>query len=152
MKFDVAPPLTPLLSEAEASFDKANFIVVVGFSFAEADVYISRMLSKSMQTSSKQRLLTVDPDNRIVERVRRKFEASIPNFDATRIIRMTGDCADLLPRFLSGKLISEKREQSGAESESGDGTQTSHAGPTLAREILELAAASPKKSKGRGGE
>lgn len=50
MKFDVAPPLTPLLGEARDSFEKADLIMVVGFSFAEADLYISRMLSKSMQT------------------------------------------------------------------------------------------------------
>ena len=104
MKFDVAPPLTPLLSEAYQAFDAATLIAVVGFSFAEADVYISRMISKSMQKNSEQRLLIVDPSKEVVDRIRRKFKASIPGFDDKRIIRMRGDCAELLPQFLTGTL------------------------------------------------
>src|SRR6266446_4892660 len=109
MKFDVAPPLTPLLSEAESAFEKSDIIVVVGFSFAEADVYISRMLSKSMQTSTKQKVIVADPDYTVVDRLRLKFKASIPNFDPGRIIKMTGDCADLLPKFLKGELKAATR-------------------------------------------
>jgi NAD-dependent SIR2 family protein deacetylase len=104
MKFDAAPPLTPLLQEAGSAFEHSDVIVVVGFSFAEADVYISRMLSKSMQTKTKQMLVIVDPDSKIAERVRRKFKASIPNFDPTRIVRVAADCAEFLPSFLTGKL------------------------------------------------
>lgn len=51
MKFDVAPPLNPLIDRADESFSKSDLIVVVGFSFADADLYISRMLSKAMQAS-----------------------------------------------------------------------------------------------------
>jgi len=104
MKFDVAPPLTPLLDLARNNFENADIICVVGFSFAEADIYISRMLSKSMQTKPDQRLLIVDPDSKVVSRVRRKFKASIPNFEPGRIIRMSGDCAQMLPRFLEGEF------------------------------------------------
>ena len=57
IKFDLAPPLTRLLDRADEAFKSAKTIVVVGFSFAEADLYISRMLSKSMQTSKEQKLL-----------------------------------------------------------------------------------------------
>lgn len=114
MKFDIAPPLTPLLGEARDSFEKANLIVVVGFSFAEADLYISRMLSKSMQTENNQKLLIVDPDNKIVSRVRRKFKASIPNFDESRILRLVGDCSEVLPKFLAGDF-KHKIEKSKAE-------------------------------------
>jgi len=104
MKFDVAPPLTPLLSEAKSAFERAEMIVVVGFSFAEADTYISRMLSKSMQLSSSQRLIIVDPSATVVERLRRKFKTSIPNFNEYRIAKISGDCAELLPQFLRGAL------------------------------------------------
>jgi len=111
MKFDLAPPLTPLSAGADEAFGAADAIIVVGFSFADADLYISRMLSKSMQTKSDQRLFIVDPEEQVASRVRRKFKASIPNFDASRIIRMTGDCADVLPRFLGGQLLTAKPEE-----------------------------------------
>lgn len=114
MKFDVAPPLTPLLTQAEKAFEKSDLIVVVGFSFAEADVYISRMLSKSMQKSTKQKLIIVDPDGRVANRLKLKFKASIPNFDPTRIMRITGDCAELMPKFLTGSFQNLKKSKAKA--------------------------------------
>jgi NAD-dependent SIR2 family protein deacetylase len=108
MKFDVAPPLTPLLAEAREAFERADVIVVVGFSFAEADVYISRMLSKSMQTRPSQRLIIIDPISEVVSRVRRKFKSSIPNFEERRIIRITGDCSEALPKLLNGGYLADQ--------------------------------------------
>jgi hypothetical protein len=46
MKCDVAPALTPLLSEAKIALERDDLIVVVGLSFAEADLYISRMFKQ----------------------------------------------------------------------------------------------------------
>ena len=101
MKFDVAPPLQPLIGDASVLFEQASLIVVVGFSFADADVYISRMISKAMQKSNGNRMLIIDPDPEIVSKVRRKFEVQIPQFDAmSRILGVMGDCAEVLPRLL----------------------------------------------------
>lgn len=105
MKFDVAPPLQPLIATAASSFDSRDLIVVVGFSFADADLYISRMLIKAMQASSETRLLIVDPDHQVAERVRRKFAVQIPDFDSwARILWLKGDCSEVLPQFLRGEL------------------------------------------------
>ena len=57
MKFDIAPPLNTLLDRATEVFNQSDLIIVVGFSFADADLYISRMLSKAMQTSEHIKLL-----------------------------------------------------------------------------------------------
>ena len=111
MKFDVAPPLQPLISNAASRFEDRTLIVVVGFSFADADLYISRMLIKAMQASSNTRLVIVDPDRSVSQRVRRKFEAQIPNFDSeSRILRLYGDCSEVLPQFLSGALLTESTD------------------------------------------
>ena len=104
VKFDIAPPLTRLLDQAENAFESAKLIIVVGFSFADADLYISRMLSKSMQLSEERKIVIVDPDFGVVEKVRRKFKARIPGFNPERIIRAAEDCAVMLPEFLTGKL------------------------------------------------
>ena len=104
MKFDAEPPLQPLTADAADKFGEASLIVVVGFSFADADSYISRMLIKAMQSSDSNRLIISDPDREVVDKVRRKFGAQIPNFDPmTRILHLRGDCAITLPRFLDGK-------------------------------------------------
>ena len=105
MKFDIAPPLQPLIAGAASIFERGTLIVVVGFSFAEADLYIARMLTKAMQASHKTKMVIVDPDARVVEKVRRKFESQIPNFDAkSRILKLQGDCSEVLPDFLMGRL------------------------------------------------
>jgi len=108
MKFDVPQPLNPLLKLATKAFENADIIVVVGYSFAEADLYISRMLTKSMQSKPDQKLLLVDPDESIVTKVRKKFEVSIHKFDPKRIIKISGDCAKELPKFLAGELYKKK--------------------------------------------
>jgi hypothetical protein len=117
MKFDIAPPLTPLLREARIAFEAADAIVVVGFSFAEADVYISRMLSKSMQTKPGQKLIIIDPTSDVTYRVRRKFKSSIPYFDDQRIIRLSEDCSSALPKLLTGQYRLEAGKEAPSETE-----------------------------------
>jgi len=104
MKFDVAPPLTPLIGSAQGAFNKADVVVVVGFSFAEADMYISRMLTKSMQLNPKVRAVVFDPDYDVAQKLRRQLSLRVPDFDEKRVIHVHGDCASTLPQFLEGKL------------------------------------------------
>ena len=106
MKFDVSSPLQPLIADAARCFESASLIVAVGFSFADADQYIARMISKSLQASQDVRLVIIDPAPEVAERVRRKFGAQIPGFDSwNRIIKLQGDCAEVLPLFLKGDLF-----------------------------------------------
>ncbi|QEG36807.1 SIR2 family NAD-dependent protein deacylase [Bythopirellula goksoeyrii] len=103
MKFDVAPALNPLIEESASSFGDVDLIVVVGFSFADADLYISRMVSKAMQANPNTKMLIFDPMIGVVQKVREKFSVRIPDFDSSsRILSVCGDCSKTLPRFLSG--------------------------------------------------
>jgi hypothetical protein len=119
MKFDVAPPLNHLLDRADQVFSNAELLVVVGFSFADADLYLTRMLTKAMQNTDK-RLLIVDPDSAVFDKVRRRFSARIPNFDETRILRSIASCAEFLPQFRSGALLKSSEL-------APEGTQTANA-------------------------
>lgn len=104
MKFDMLPPLTPLIEEAQNFFNKADSIVVVGFSFADADRYISRMLTKSMQNNKDLKIILFDPDITIAEKLRNQLSLRVSDFDKKRVIRVPGDCATTLPDFLRGML------------------------------------------------
>lgn len=105
MKFDVAPPLTPLIGRAQDIFGQADLIIVVGFSFADADVYISRMLTKSVQTSNLVKIVVFDPDYSVAQKLRRQLSLRIADFDENRVISVVGDCASTLPRFLEGGMV-----------------------------------------------
>lgn len=103
IKFNVASPLQPLIAHAANYFENATLIVAVGFSFADADQYITRMISKALQASSNAKLIIIDPIIDVVSKVQEKFSSQIPNFDSqNRIIRLQGDCSELLPKFLKG--------------------------------------------------
>ena len=113
MKFDVAPPLNPLIEKATNCFAQVDIIVVVGFSFADADLYISRMVSKAIQTNDSAKVVLFDPDRGVIEKVRSKFKARIPDFDDSRILGVYGDCAETLPKFLVGELLKENQDSTG---------------------------------------
>ena len=104
MKFDMSPPLTPLIEKAQEFFNRADSIVVVGFSFADADMYISRMLTKSMQNNKNMNIIVFDPDTNVAEKLRRQLSLRISNFDKKRVISVRGDCSETLPEFLNGTL------------------------------------------------
>ena len=111
MKFDFAPPLQPLIADAAKNFESSSIIVVVGFSFSEADLYISRMLIKAMQTSNDKKMVIVDPNEGVAQRIRGKFKSQIPEFDAdSRILMIGGDCAQILPEFLRGEYFASETE------------------------------------------
>ena len=113
MKFDVSSPLQPLIADAARCFESVSLIVAVGFSFADADQYIARMISKALQASQDVKLVIIDPAPEVAERVRRKFGAQIPGFDSwNRIIRVQGDCSEVLPLFLRGELIESSENAS----------------------------------------
>ena len=105
LKFDFFPPLTPLIHTAEQAFNHAEIIVAIGFSFADADLYISRMISKSLQARPAQQLIIVDPSADVSERVQRRLTRATPGFKADRVRRIPGDCAELIPKFISAELL-----------------------------------------------
>jgi NAD-dependent SIR2 family protein deacetylase len=111
MKFDAAPPLTGLIQKAYGCFSSADVIVVVGFSFADADLYISRMITKAMQLSGKRRIILFDPDQSVAQRLRRQLSLRIKDFDQARVIRVTGDCSQYLPLFLTGQLPQDEKSK-----------------------------------------
>lgn len=115
MKFDVAPPLNPIIGKASAAFSDVDIIVVVGFSFAEADLYISRMVSKAVQANERTQIVVFDPDANVIHKMRSKFSARIPDFDSSRILWVRGDCSESLPKFLNGDFKETEAVQESLE-------------------------------------
>jgi len=123
MKFDLAPPLNPLIERSQEAFTGADVILAVGFSFAEADLYISRMLTKPLQLSDQSKVVVFDPDYAVVDKLRRQMSLRISGFNSNRILRVAGDCSETLPAFLSGKLKILAKRPSRERANSGPVTQ-----------------------------
>jgi NAD-dependent SIR2 family protein deacetylase len=99
-KFVMFPDLVNLWSSASQAIGKAKTIIVVGYSFAEADSHINKMISRSLAKSKEQKLIVFDTNPAIVDRLRYRYEAAIEGFDIHRILRAAGNCETLLPELL----------------------------------------------------
>lgn len=113
MKFDIFPSLNSLLERAEDALEEGSIVAVVGFSFSDADLYISRMLSKWLSTNKQSRIIIFDPDTSVAEKVAKQFELRIPEFDRARILWVPGDCAETLPKFLKGEFYRNSEDNNG---------------------------------------
>jgi len=111
MKFDMAPPLTPMIQKVQETLINSSLIVVVGFSFSDADLYISRMVTKALQDNREMKLIVFDPDQSVVEKIRQQFTLRILKFDPSRILGVGKDCSAILPSFLDGELNKKHSER-----------------------------------------
>lgn len=145
MKFDMAPPLTPLIERAQETFNRANVFIAVGFSFADADLYISRMLTKPLQASNDTKLIVFDPDYSVVDKLRRQMSLRVSGFNPERVLRVAGDCSVMLPAFLAGRLKSLA-----PASQSAAGAKVGAQAATRGKQGLYRTKASSRRPKGRG--
>ncbi len=101
LKFFMFPPLAGLWDRAQIAFQEANIILVVGYSFSEADTYITKMIVRAMAADSTKQVIIVDVDKSLAARVTGKLAVHIDNFETGRVIRAAESCDSLLPQLCS---------------------------------------------------
>lgn len=101
MSFKVVmfPPLLALWDQAQAAFNDSSIIVSVGYSFSEADIYITKMISRAMGQDRNKKLVVVDPNPQLVRILRERLGALIDDFDPSRVIRSCESCEVIVPQF-----------------------------------------------------
>lgn len=104
LKFVMFPNLIRLWNTARERLENAEYIIVVGFSFAEADSYISKIIERSMTRNQLQRIVICDPNPNLATVLRDRFLARIDGFEQSRVMSAMGSAHDLLPTVLSGML------------------------------------------------
>lgn len=101
LKFFMFPPLASLWDRAQIALQQARIILVVGYSFSEADTYITKMISRAMGADSNKQLIIVDLDPSLAKSVTGKLSTHIDNFNRNRVIRAIESCDVLLPKLCS---------------------------------------------------
>ncbi|MEA2785238.1 MAG: hypothetical protein QOF71_1342 [Candidatus Eremiobacteraeota bacterium] len=101
IKFTMFPNLVSLWDRARVAIEDATIIVVVGYSFAEADTYITQMVFRALGARSEQRMIIVDTDMNLVPQLRKRLTNHIREFDKARIVPCLGSCDIVVPRLLS---------------------------------------------------
>jgi len=115
-KFVMFPNLIRLWDSARQRIEDADYLVVVGYSFSEADTYLSKIIMRSMTAKARQRIVVCDPDGSLVPNLRSRFTAHIDGFDSKRVLHAVGPCEELLPQVLES-LVSPAQPAAAEEGE-----------------------------------
>jgi hypothetical protein len=107
-KFVMFPNLIRLWNLARERIEAADVLLVVGFSFSEADSYINKIIERSMSIKSEQKMIVCDPNYKLVPSLRDRYSARITDFDEMRILNATGSSAELLPKIFTEILGKER--------------------------------------------
>lgn len=105
-KFILFPSLIRLWNAARERIEASDYLLVVGFSFSEADSYINKIVERSMAIKDSQKIIVCDPNPKLVRSLRARFSAKIDNFDQSRILAAIGNSAEMLPDLLESFLKS----------------------------------------------
>ena len=107
LKFFMFPSLAGLWDRTQTAFQESKIILVVGYSFSEADAYITKMISRAMAANTAKQLIIVDTNRSLVANVTDKLATHIDDFDKRRVIRAVESCDVLLPKLCNSLLGKE---------------------------------------------
>ena len=113
LKLVMFPNLIRLWNLAAQQIEEADYIIVVGYSFSEADSYINKIIERSMSFKDSQVMIVCDPNGRLVHALRARYSARIEGFDTKRVLSAIGSSHEVLPIVLDS-LTSSARSEEGA--------------------------------------
>lgn len=114
-KFLMFPNLIDIWNSASQSIEEADYLIVVGYSFSEADTYITKIISRSMSMNENQKMIIVNTNPNLVSTLRDRFSAHIDGFDEKRILKACESSEKILPELLEsilGKRDLKKKKKS----------------------------------------
>jgi len=103
-KFLMFPNLIDIWNSASQSIEEADYLIIVGYSFAEADTYITKIISISMSLKENQKMIIVNTDPNLVPTLRDRFSAHIDGFNEKRILKACESSEKILPDILRSML------------------------------------------------
>ena len=93
------PNLIRLWSAARKLIHEDDLILAIGFSFADADSYVTKMVSRSIAEHSQQ-MVVVEQNPELAYLLRKKFGAHILDSPGSRVLNAPGNCVGVLPTVL----------------------------------------------------
>ena len=103
-KFLMFPNLIDIWNSARQAIEEADYLIIVGYSFSEADTYITKIISRSMSMKNNQKMIIVNTNPNLVPILRERFSAHIDGFNEKRILKACESCEQILPKILNSML------------------------------------------------
>jgi len=105
------PNLIDIWNSASQSIEGADYLIIVGYSFSEADTYIIKIISKAMSIKKNQKMIIVNTDQNLVPTLRARFSAHIDGFDEKRIIKVCKSSEKILLDILKSMLSKKEAKK-----------------------------------------
>lgn len=99
-KFLFFPNLVDLWQTARQRIEESDWLIVVGFSFSDAETYLAKIIARSLTVKPSQKMIICDTNPNLAEIQRTRFSALIDGFDSKRVLRAVGTCDVILPPLL----------------------------------------------------
>lgn len=104
-KFLMFPNLIDIWNTARQRIEEAKYLIVIGYSFSDADTYLTKIISRSMSINEDQKMIIVNTDYNLVPTLRDRYSAHIERFDERRILNACGKAEEILSKILSSFLV-----------------------------------------------
>ena len=105
------PNLIDIWNSARQVIEEADYLIVVGYSFSDADTYITKIISRSMSMNNKQKMIVVNTNSDLVPTLRKRFLAYIDKFNDKRILQACVSCEEVLPKILNSMLGKDEHKK-----------------------------------------
>jgi NAD-dependent SIR2 family protein deacetylase len=122
LKFVMFPNLIRLWNVARERIESSDILIVVGFSFSEADSYINKIIERSMSFKADQIMVICDPNASLAATLRARYSARIEGFDNNRVLQASGSGDEVVPLVLE-RLIRQVTSESIGGTEAEDREQ-----------------------------
>lgn len=110
-KYLTHAPIVQVWEEGRKKLKNAKVLVVIGYSFADADDYIAKMLVKEITEDPSKIVIVSNNDHTSIDRLRSVLQSRVTNYDIyNQFIDIDGDAVYMIPiivRHLQEKLSSE---------------------------------------------
>lgn len=109
-KFVQYPPLIDIRKGAKQKLQNADYIVPVGYSFSDADAYIYKLVWGAMRKNDGSKMVVVDPNEDVAEKLSTKFKNQVQDFDTDRIDSIAGSSEEVIPDLVD-EFLDQGEEQ-----------------------------------------
>jgi hypothetical protein len=123
LKFVMFPNLIRLWNVARDRIESSDILIVVGFSFSEADSYIKKSIERSMSFKPDQIMVICDPNASLAANLRARYSARIQGFDKDRVLQASGSGDEIVPKVLELLTKGGTTEETAQATEVEEGNQ-----------------------------
>ena len=108
-KFLMFPNLVDIWNSAKLTIESADYLIVIGYSFSEADTYITKLISRSMSMHNNQKMIVINTNGILVPTLRERFSSHIEEFDTKRILTACSKAEEVFPTLVDSFLKEDKK-------------------------------------------